>query len=123
MPDNRHGFPGVKLMKRYRGLVLLAGAVAVGGAVMLGGATAALASPAAPAAPAAGAWGRATEVPGLAALNAGERAETLSVSCGPAGDCAAGGSYEDRHGHLQGFVASEQDGTWGLAAEVPGLGA
>ncbi len=104
-------------MKRYRVMVLMAGAVAVGGAVMLGGAADAQASPA------AGAWGLATEVPGLAALNAGGRAEVVSVSCGPAGDCAAGGSYEDRRGHLQGYVASEPNGIPGTATEVPGLAA
>ena len=102
-------------MEGYRVMVLLAGAVAVGGAVMLGGAADALASPT------AGAWGTATEVPGLATLNAGGRAEVLSVSCGPAGGCAAGGSYEDRHGHLQGYVVSAQNGNWGTAAGVPGL--
>jgi hypothetical protein len=72
---------------------------------------------------AAHAWGNALEVPGLAALNAGGRAEILSVSCGPAGDCAAGGSYSDRDHDLQGFVAAELDGTWGSAIAVPGLAA
>ncbi len=70
-----------------------------------------------------GTWGRAVEVPGLAALNAGGRAATMSVSCGPAGSCVAGGYYADRHGHGQGFVVSEQNGTWGGAVEVPGLAA
>jgi hypothetical protein len=45
------------------------------------------------------------------------------VSCGSAGNCAAGGFYHDRPYHQQGFVALERDGWWGRAAEVPGLGA
>ncbi|HET9896481.1 MAG TPA: hypothetical protein VFQ44_16260 [Streptosporangiaceae bacterium] len=102
-------------------MVVLVSAVAVGGAVLAGapGAGAALIAPGA--VPAAGTWGTAIEVPGLAALNANGRAEVLSVSCGLAGDCAAGGSYQDRNHRLQGFVASEQDGTWGGATGVPGL--
>jgi hypothetical protein len=70
-----------------------------------------------------GLWGRAVEVPGLAALNQGGFAEVGSVSCVSAGTCAAGGIYEDRHGAGQGFVVSEQDRRWGQATEVPGLAA
>ena len=70
-----------------------------------------------------GRWGRAIEVPGLGALNADGSAEVNSVSCGSAGNCAAGGSYQDQHRHTQGFVASETNGRWGRAIEVPGLGA
>src|SRR6266487_439495 len=69
-----------------------------------------------------GRWGRAIEVPGLGALNTGGNAGVLSVSCGSAGNCAAGGAYTDNSG-LQGFVAAERDGRWGTAIEVPGLGA
>ena len=101
-------------------MVVLASVVAIGSGVLLADPWAASASAAVPA---AGPWGSATQVPGLAALNAGGRAEVLSVSCGPASDCAAGGSYEDSHQNLQGFVISEQNGTWGNAAEVPGLAA
>jgi hypothetical protein len=64
-----------------------------------------------------GRWGKAIEVPGLAALNKGGDAEVVSVSCGSAGNCAAGG-YSD-----QGFVASEKNGICGKAIEVPGLAA
>jgi hypothetical protein len=105
---------GRQHMRRSRMTILLAGVVA-GGAVLLGGAAGA------GAAPTADAWSRAIEVPGLAALNADGRAEVLSVSCGPAGDCAAGGSYQNSHRHLQGFVVSEQDDIWGSAIGVPGL--
>ncbi|HEX9520759.1 MAG TPA: hypothetical protein VF940_31845 [Streptosporangiaceae bacterium] len=70
-----------------------------------------------------GTWGRAIEVPGSGALNAGGEAVVRSVSCAPAGNCAAGGFYSDRSIHLQAFVVSERNGTWGKAIEVPGSGA
>jgi hypothetical protein len=54
-----------------------------------------------------GVWGTAIEVPGLLALNAGGAAHVYSMSCAPAGTCAAGGSYRDRHGHYQGFIVSQ----------------
>ena len=69
-----------------------------------------------------GRWGKAIEVPGLAALNKGD-AHINGVSCASAGNCAAGGDYNDRHGNTQGFVVSEKNGVWGKAIEVPGLGA
>ena len=69
-----------------------------------------------------GRWGRAVEVPGLAALNKGGDAGVNSVSCASAGGCAAGGWYQDGTG-MQGFVAVERDGRWGRAIEVPGLAA
>jgi hypothetical protein len=68
-------------------------------------------------------WHWAIEVPGLAALNADGNAEASSVSCGSAGNCAAGGFYTDSSGNAQGFVVSQRDGVWHLAFEVPGLGA
>jgi hypothetical protein len=71
----------------------------------------------------AGLWGRAMEVPGLGALNADGFAEVLSVSCGSAGNCAAGGYYTGRRDSSQGFVTMERNGRWGRAIEVPGLGA
>ena len=40
-------------------------------------------------------------------LNRGGSAGVLSVSCASAGNCAAGGSYTDRSGHTQAFVASQ----------------
>ena len=51
--------------------------------------------------------GRAIAVPGLGALNTGGDAENFTVSCAPAGTCAAGGYYPDRHHHEQGFVVSQ----------------
>lgn len=37
------------------------------------------------------------------------------------GTCAAVGTYRDGSGHLQPFVVSQRNGTWGSAAEVSGL--
>jgi hypothetical protein len=54
-----------------------------------------------------GTWHAAIEVPGTGALNTGRSAGVSSVSCAPAGNCAAGGSYTDHSGHLQAFVASQ----------------
>ncbi len=70
-----------------------------------------------------GRWGRAVEVPGLAALSKGGNAQVSSVSCAPAGSCAAGGAYTDGNGDQQGFVAGETNGVWLQAVEVPGLAA
>jgi hypothetical protein len=69
-----------------------------------------------------GAWGKAIEVPGLGALSNGQAAQVFAVSCPSPGNCAAGGDYRS-HGRRQGFVASEKNGHWRTAIEVPGLGA
>jgi hypothetical protein len=52
-----------------------------------------------------GAWRRATEVPGVGALNKGGDAEVNSVSCASASSCAANGSYLNSSGGQQVFVA------------------
>jgi hypothetical protein len=70
-----------------------------------------------------GTWGTAKQVPGTAALNAGGTAQFDSVSCATAGNCSAGGLYVDGSGHGQAFVASETNGVWGTAKEVPGTAA
>ena len=104
-------------MRQRRVLVVLAGAVTILGSGVL-------AAPGAGAVPgtmrAAGSWGKAIEVPGLAAL--GKGGEVFSVSCGATGSCAAVGSYFS-HRHSQGFVVSEQQGRWGKAIEMPASGA
>jgi hypothetical protein len=69
-----------------------------------------------------GTWGDAIQVPGSAALNTGNNAEVTSVSCGSAGNCAAGGEYYNSDFSDQAFVASEVNGTWGDAIQVPGSG-
>src|SRR5262249_54382249 len=81
-----------------------------------------------------GTWGRGGEGPGQGAPNAGGAAglsgaggagdaAVFWVSCGAAGNCAAGGGYTDSAGRFQAFVVSETNGTWGQAIEVPGTGA
>src|SRR5215471_3257185 len=70
-----------------------------------------------------GTWHAAIEVPGTAALNQGGRAIVNSVSCVSAGNCSAGGLYQDGSGHFQAFVAGETNGTWHTAMEVPGTAA
>jgi len=52
-------------------------------------------------------WVDEDEVPGLRALNKGGYAATDTVSCPPAGGCAAAGYYTDRHGVSQLFVVSQ----------------
>src|SRR6266851_3798209 len=121
-------------MRRRQVLVVAAGAVALLG-TGCAQATPATTTPmpsttplstAAAAFPAAGApagsWGRAIEVPGLAALDKVGGAVVVSVSCGSAGNCVAGGFYQDYNRHSEGFVVSERNGVWGRAIEVPGLG-
>jgi hypothetical protein len=67
-----------------------------------------------------GAWGKAKEVPGAAALDRGGDAFIASESCASAGNCGAGGGYTDSSGGFQAFVVSEVNGAWGKAKEVPG---
>jgi hypothetical protein len=111
------------MARRFRVLVVVSVAAVSGlGVLATAGAASGGTVPAVRAADsAAGVWGRAVEVPGLGALNQGGFAEVGSVSCGPAGSCAAGGVYEDGHGDGQGFVVSEKNGQWSRAIEVPGL--
>jgi hypothetical protein len=70
-----------------------------------------------------GIWGSAKPVPGLAALNAGDDAEVTAVSCGAPQNCAAVGTYLDRRKHQEVFVASERNGVWRKAIQIPGLAA
>ena len=65
---------------------------------------------------AAGSWGPPTEV--AAALNTGGTAAVNSISCASAGNCGAGGYYENSPGVVQSFVVSEANGTWAPAIEV-----
>jgi hypothetical protein len=63
-----------------------------------------------------GRWSIAEGIPGLTA-----HAIITSLSCGPAGSCAAGGYISSRHarGGDQGFVVSQDNGTWGTARKLP----
>ena len=101
-------------MRRTRIVVVLAGAVAACAAPL-----AVMAAPAAGAVARADSWGKAIEVPGLARLSAGHGGTLNQVSCASPGNCAAGGNYANRAGHLQAFVVSEKNGSWGTAIEVP----
>ena len=65
-----------------------------------------------------GIWHKAFEVPGSAALNRRGGASVQSVSCAKPGDCSAGGYYLAKN--FQAFVASEVNGVWQNAIEVPG---
>jgi hypothetical protein len=69
-----------------------------------------------------GTWGKAQEIPGSAARNAGGAAEDYGISCPAAGDCMTGGYYTDAAHHGQAFVVSQHNGKWGSAIEVPGSG-
>ncbi len=68
----------------------------------------------------AGLWSPAEEVPGIATLNAGGAAQIYALSCRSAGNCSAGGAYQDAVGFQQAFVVNEVGGVWGTAGEVPG---
>jgi hypothetical protein len=54
-----------------------------------------------------GTWGRAEQVPGLAALNTGKSAGAMSVSCPAAGRCALGGYYAPSGSVRQGFTDTQ----------------
>jgi hypothetical protein len=69
-----------------------------------------------------GTWGKAIAVPALKNLNAGGIADIESISCPAPGDCAVGGTYKDARFEFQGYVASEKNGIWGKAIEIPNLG-
>src|SRR3984957_20683479 len=67
-----------------------------------------------------GSWEASLEVPGTAALKGAGGAQVTSVSCGSAGNCAAGGYYIGGDGNRQAFFVSEKNNTWGNANEVAG---
>ena len=77
-------------------------------------------SPGAARAVSGGTWGTAIEVPGTAALNTVGLAYTSAMSCASAGNCSAGGHYTDGAAFSSVFVASQVNGRWGTAKEVPG---
>ena len=71
-----------------------------------------------------GSWGSAIQLPGTAGLNSGGLTDHLrSGSCGAAGACVAAGYYgtdDVSAGGYHAFVASEANGIWGKAIELPG---
>jgi hypothetical protein len=68
-----------------------------------------------------GTWGNAIEVPGTDALNSGGNSWGAVVSCGGAGECAAGGDYADTHDNRGAFVGTDTGGNWGTAIQPPGM--
>jgi hypothetical protein len=70
-----------------------------------------------------GDWGPMQQIAG--SLNKGESAQVNQVSCGVAANvsivtCAAVGSYTTTAGAGQAFTATQANGKWGPAVEVPG---
>ena len=98
-------------------------AVAAVAAASLASGSAAASTGAVAASPGSHVWHAAIEVPGTATLNQGGGAEITSVSCASPGNCSAGGDYLDSSDHRQVFVASQVNGTWHAAIEVPGTAA
>ena len=90
-------------MRRHRVMLVVARAAALWCAVPLAASGTAQAGSVS----VAGTWHTAIEVPGTGALNKGGFARVASVSCASAGNCAAGGAYEDGSANTQAFVASE----------------
>jgi hypothetical protein len=69
-----------------------------------------------------GAWRKAQQVPGAAALNAGGVARVTSLSCPAAGTCVAAGAYKPTRGPYQLFVVNQGAGRWRQSIELPGSG-
>ena len=112
-------------MRRRYAAVCAAAAAAALCAVLASGASAAARPSAVAGAVSAisgGAWGKAEEVPGTAALNVRGNATVQSVSCAAARSCTAAGYYNDASGQ-HAFVVTEKGGRWGKAEAVPGLAA
>lgn len=70
-----------------------------------------------------GKWGTAIEVPGSSALSKVNFSRANVISCSSAGNCSLGGFYTQSDGDRQAFVASQHNGTWSPAIEVPGSAA
>ncbi len=72
-----------------------------------------------------GDW-KSLNVPGLSSINVGNNAQVNSVSCSSAENCSVGGYYSAEQSNpfgidLQAFVASEINGKWQDATQVPGV--
>jgi hypothetical protein len=116
------------LRRKHCARVAMASTVAMMCAGLLTGASAGPGwSSAAYAAVSAGGWGKAKEVPGTALLtetrSRGGGGQVSSESCTAGGNCAVGGSFDNRSGHPQALVANEVAGGWRAAVEVPGTAA
>jgi hypothetical protein len=69
----------------------------------------------------AGHWAAAIKVPGIAALNAGDRSQVTEISCRKRGYCTAGGDTRRSGAVSTAFVLSEVKGHWGKAQRPPGM--
>ena len=67
-----------------------------------------------------GIWGTPVEVPGIKALDHNGFAVIPALSCGSAGNCAAGGYYKPGQNQTRPFIVDQVRGVWGTAQDVPG---
>ena len=65
-----------------------------------------------------GSWGTPIDVLAASGINVGFSATVRAVSCTSAGNCLAGGVYNDSSGHFQTFVVTETNGSWGTPLNV-----
>jgi hypothetical protein len=70
--------------------------------------------------PAGSTWGKAGQVPGLAALAGAGDSGLSTLSCGSPGNCSAGGFYQQTS-RSEAFVVSQVHGRWTKAETVPGI--
>jgi hypothetical protein len=68
-----------------------------------------------------GNWDSVQPIPGTAV--AGQGFDAVALSCPAAGSCSLGGSHSGGKGPTVPFVATEHNGTWAAAMNVPGLAA
>jgi hypothetical protein len=68
-----------------------------------------------------GKWGTAKALPGSVTLSGGRDVNPGALACGAAGDCVLGGSYVADRSLEAPFLATQKNGTWGTASEVPGV--
>ena len=68
-----------------------------------------------------GTWGKASTVPGSAALDTGKDMGVTAVSCVAPGKCSATGDFHTSKRSEDVWVASQKGGAWGPAGTIPGL--
>ncbi len=73
----------------------------------------------------AGHWGKARQVPGLAALAGAGDSGLTALSCASPGNCSGGGFFYPgaQISRSEPFVVSQLHGTWTKASTVPGIAA
>jgi hypothetical protein len=68
-----------------------------------------------------GRWGTARAMPGISSHNKGSTSQVYTLSCSSAGNCSAGGYYENKTFRELAYVITESGGHWSALREVPGL--